>query len=69
MEELSVLDYLRLKLKRENWGKEILPTGEVVLPDPAAPDGSIGETVPPLARFGAWVDRSFDWRPEAAYPL
>lgn len=69
LEELSVLDYLRLKLKRENWGKEILPTGEIVPHDPAATDDSAGETVPPLARFGAWVDRNFDWRPETAYPL
>lgn len=61
MEEISVLEYIRLKLRRENWGKEILPSGEVsdgIRPELAS-DETLALTV--TDRFGNWVDSQFDW--------
>lgn len=67
-EEISVLDYLRLRFKRENWGKEILPSGDVVSPSDMSPtDAEVPDADDGLswqARFGSWIDNQFDWARE-----
>lgn len=61
MDEISVLDYIRLKLKRENWGKEILPSGEVSgMNFPESARGA-DQALSISARFGNWIDTQFDW--------
>lgn len=68
-EEISVLEYIRLRLKRENWGKEILPSGDVVSSlDTSSAGADLADAADGLsweARFGAWIDDQFDWAREA----
>ena len=61
MEEISVLDYIRLKLKRENWGKEILPSGEVSAAISPASARGADQALSISERFGNWIDTQFDW--------